>query len=150
MVDLRRRIALLRRALAPQRAIFAALSTLVEDDPSPLGMPHPSLLAHLERTIDAVERLREQLIGSFDILMTRTGQRTNDIVRILTVVSAVLLPAVVIAGVMGMNFQPAFFDEPALFFVVVALMIVLAVATLVLARRRRRTEASLPRRRRAR
>jgi magnesium transporter len=134
IVDLRGRIAMLRRALAPQRAVFAALSTPVEDDPSPIGMPDASLLAHLERTVDAVERLREQLIGSFDILMTRTGQRTNDIVRVLTVVSAVLLPAVVIAGIMGMNFQPAFFDEPAYYFVVVAVMIGLAVATLVLAR----------------
>ena len=63
-----------------------------------------------------------------------TGQRTNDIVRVLTVVSAVLLPAVVIAGIMGMNFKPGFFDEPVYFFVVVAAMIGLAVATLVLAR----------------
>lgn len=137
MVDLRGRIAMLRRALSPQRPVLVALGTLVEDKPSPLGMPHPSLLAHLEWTMEGVERLREQMIGSFDILMTRTGQRTNDIVRTLTVVSAVLLPAVVIAGIMGMNFRPGFFDEPALFFVVVALMAAIAVATLFLARRLR-------------
>jgi magnesium transporter len=137
MVDLRRRIAGLRRALAPQRAVFVALTTPVEDVPSPVGMPDPMLLAHLERTVEAVARSREQLIGSFDILMTRTGQRTNDIVRVLTVVSAVLLPAAVIAGVMGMNFRPPFFDESSYFFVVVIVMIVLAVGTLVLARLRR-------------
>jgi magnesium transporter len=137
MVELRRHIASLRRALAPQRAVFVALITPVEDDPPPVGIPDAALLAHLERTVDSVERLRDQLIGSFDILMTRTGQRTNDIVRVLTVVSAVLLPAVVVAGIMGMNFKPGFFDRPELFFVVVAVMIALAVGTLTFARLRR-------------
>ena len=137
MVDLRRRIAMLRRALAPQRAIFVALITPVEDDPPPVGLPDASLLAHLERTVDAVERLREQLIGSFDILMARTGQRTNDVMRVLTVVSAVLLPASLLAGIMGMNFQPSFFERPELFFVVLVVMVVIAVGTLAFARRRR-------------
>ncbi len=68
--------------------------------------------------------------------MTRTGQRTNDIMRVLTVVSSVLLPAVVVGGVTGMNFHPTFFDEPSYFFIVVAGMVVLAVATLLFARRR--------------
>ena len=33
--------------------------------------------------------------------------------KALTVVSAVFLPAIVLAGVMGMNFQIAFFDSGA-------------------------------------
>jgi Mg2+ and Co2+ transporter CorA len=120
--------------VAPQRAVFASLTRDFEDADSPVGTPDTELLAHVDRTIVAVERLREQLLGSFDILMTRTGQRTNDVMRVLTVVSAVLLPAVVIAGIMGMNFQPDFFDEPAYFFVVLALMALLAGGTLALAR----------------
>ncbi len=77
-------------------------------------------MAHLERTIDALKRSLEQLLGSFDIVMAHAGQRTNDIMRALTVVSAVLLPSVDIAGVMGMDFHPAFFDEPSLFYIVLA------------------------------
>jgi Mg2+ and Co2+ transporter CorA len=57
--------------------------------------------------------------------------------RVLTVVSSVLLPSVVIAGVMGMNFQIGFFDDPANFIVVLAAMITLAVATLAVARWKR-------------
>jgi magnesium transporter len=95
------------------------------------------LVAHLDRTLDSIERCRNQLLGSFDIVMTRTNQRTNDVVRILTVISAVLLPSVVIAGVMGMNFQAELFDEPRLFYVVVAAMIALAILTLAFARWRR-------------
>jgi magnesium transporter len=49
---------------------------------------------------------RDPLLGTFDIQANRTAQRTNDIVKILTVVSVLLLPTTVIAGFMGMNIKP--------------------------------------------
>jgi Mg2+ and Co2+ transporter CorA len=57
--------------------------------------------------------------------------------KVLTLLSAVLLPAVVLAGVMGMNFKLPFFDEESNFFVVVAAMVVFAVGILLAARWRR-------------
>jgi len=138
LVDVRRRIAFLRRSLAPQREVFAALLRPVADQElSPIGWPWPGLAERLERALDATENAREQLLGSFDIVMTRVGQRTNDVMRVLTVMSAVLLPSVVIAGAMGMNFKVPIFDDPGNFFVVVAVMGLLAVAILVVARLRR-------------
>jgi magnesium transporter len=134
MVALRRRISLLRRWLAPSRPVVAALTRPIDEEPSPIGMPDADLLAHVDRTLDAIERCREQLLGSFDIVMTRTNQRTNDVVRVLTVVSAVLLPSVVIAGVMGMNFRIGLFDDSTYFYVVVGAMLALAIATLLFAR----------------
>ena len=44
--------------------------------------------------------------------------------KVLTLVSAIALPAIVLAGVMGMNFQLDFFDNADNFFVVVGSMIV--------------------------
>ena len=123
LVDIRHRIAIIRRSLAPQREVYAALARPLGEEGSPIGAPWPELTERLERTIDAAEHARELLLGSFDIVMTRTGQRTNDIMRVLTVVSVVLLPSVVIAGVMGMNFHPGFFDDAGLFFVVLVLMV---------------------------
>jgi Mg2+ and Co2+ transporter CorA len=137
MVEVRRRIAWMRRWLAPSRAVFAAVTREIDDEPSPIGTPDGDLVAHLERTLDAIDRCREQLLGSFDIVMTRTGQRTNDVMRVLTVLSAVLLPAGVIAGVMGMNFPAPIFEEPALFYVVLGAIVTLAVLTLAFARLRR-------------
>jgi Mg2+ and Co2+ transporter CorA len=49
----------------------------------------------------------------------------------------VLLPSVVIAGVMGMNFRVGLFDQSDLFFVVIAGMAMLAAGTLVIARWRK-------------
>jgi Mg2+ and Co2+ transporter CorA len=48
----------------------------------------------------------------------------------------VLLPSVVLAGAMGMNFRLGFFENSSNFWLVVAAMAILAVGTLVLARLR--------------
>ena len=136
LVGARRRIAAIRRVLVPHREVFAELGRpdfLLEKR----GVPPEALIrlnSRLDRAIDAVANAREMLIGTFDIHMTRTAQRTNDVMRVLTVASVVLLPAVVVAGVMGMNFKVGIFDVANLFWVVVGGMLLLAVATLVTAR----------------
>ena len=88
----------------------------------------------LDRAGDAMARCREMLLGTFDVHMTRMAQRTNDTMRVLTLASVILLPAVVLAGVMGMNFQVGLFDQPDLFYVVIGLMVVMATATVLIAR----------------
>jgi Mg2+ and Co2+ transporter CorA len=57
--------------------------------------------------------------------------------KLLTLVSAVFLPGVVLAGIMGMNFQLDFFDNTGNFWVVITAMVVFAVAILGVARWRR-------------
>ena len=65
-----------------------------------------------EEAMTATDVTRDALSGSFDLFMSRVAQRTNDTVRVLTVVSVSLLPAALMTGVMGMNFHPSFFDHP--------------------------------------
>jgi Mg2+ and Co2+ transporter CorA len=134
VVDLRRRIGSVRRALAPQREAFAPLARPDLALHEELGRPWPELLGRLERALDAAEGLRESLLGTYDIYMGRLAQRSNDVMKALTVLSAILLPSVVLAGVMGMNFKVAFFDESSYFFVVIAAMGAMAVAILAIAR----------------
>jgi Mg2+ and Co2+ transporter CorA len=74
------------------------------------------------------------LIGTFDVHMTRTAQRTNDIMRVLTWASVILLPAAVLAGIMGMNFKLDFFANPTFFWIVIGFMVLLATSTLLVAR----------------
>jgi magnesium transporter len=57
--------------------------------------------------------------------------------KTLTIVSSIALPAVVLAGVMGMNFQIEFFDNAANFYVVVVAMLLISITILLLARWRR-------------
>jgi magnesium transporter len=76
-------------------------------------------------------------MGSLNIVMTRTAQRTNHVMKMLTVISAVLLPALVIAGILGMNFRQSFFERTELFWVVVVLMVALGAGIVAFARHRR-------------
>jgi magnesium transporter len=131
---IRRRIALLRRALAPNREALVPLERPDFGLRSDLGVLWPGLVQRLERAIDGVENARELLVGSFDLYLGQASQRTNDVMKTLTIISAVALPAIVLAGVMGMNFKPAFFDEPANFFVVVGAMVALSILILAVAR----------------
>jgi magnesium transporter len=137
LVDLRRRIGDVRRSLAPQREAFAPLGRpdlALHDE---LGKPWPELLTRLERALDSVERLRDSLLGTYDIYQGRLAQRSNEVMKVLTILSAILLPSVVLAGVMGMNFKLPLFDEGANFFLVIGTMIAMAGVILAVARWRR-------------
>jgi magnesium transporter len=137
IIDLRRRIALLRRTLAPHQAAFEPLARPDFELHEELGQPWPGLVDRLRQTMAATENARQLLLGAFDVLMARTSQRSNQAIQTLTVVSAMFLPAAVLAGIMGMNFRLAFFDDPAGFAVVVATMVIVALGILGVARARR-------------
>ena len=137
MVELRKRIARIRRSLAPHRAAFAPLARPDFALHEELGEPWPGLVDRLERTIDAVENARDLLVGSLEIYLGRVGQRTNEVMKSLTLLSAVLLPAVVVAGVMGMNFQMEFFDTSENFWIVIGVMLALGAGALIIAKLRK-------------
>jgi magnesium transporter len=134
LVDLRQRIGAVRRSLAPKRGAFAPLARPDMALHEELGRPWPELLDRLERALDSVEHLRDSLLGTYVIYMGRLAQRSNDVMKALTILSAILLPSIVLAGVMGMNFKVGFFDEPSDFFVIIALMGAMAVVILGIAR----------------
>jgi Mg2+ and Co2+ transporter CorA len=99
-----------------------------------VGQPWPGLLDRLEGAIAAIDGLRDGLLGTYDIHMGRVAQRANDVMKILTLLSAVLLPSVVLAGIMGMNFAMPFFEDTTNFYVVIVSMGILAAAIFLVAR----------------
>lgn len=134
IVRLRRRMGEIRRTLSPHRVVFADLARPEIELHPGFGRPWPGLTERLERTLEAVENVRDLLLGTFDIHMGRTAQAANDVVKTLTLVSAILLPGVVLAGIMGMNFKLPWFEDPANFWSVIAAMAALAGAILGTAR----------------
>jgi Mg2+ and Co2+ transporter CorA len=79
-----------------------------------------------DEALDVAREAKESTFGSFDLLVTRIGQRTNDIMKLLTLVTVILLPATVLGGIMGMNFQVGLFDLAWVFWVVIATMLAIA------------------------
>ena len=76
------------------------------------------MLSRFESTVQEARDAREAIVGSFDVLIARGGHRTNEIMKVLTLASVILLPGALIAGVMGMNFKVGLFDDSSLFWVV--------------------------------
>lgn len=134
IVSLRRRIGEIRRTLTPHRVAFAALARPEMELHEELGRPWPGLTDRLDRAIDAIENLRDSLLGTYDIHMGRSAQHANEIMKRLTLLSAVLLPSVVLAGIMGMNYSMDFFDDTRNFWLVVGAMVVFGVSLLAVSR----------------
>jgi magnesium transporter len=139
LVEARQRVGRLRRSLAPHGEIFAALSNSEFDPVSSeeSAKRFGELAAKTDTALAAARDAKESVVGSFDVLVARTGQRTNEIMKILTLASILLLPGALIAGVMGMNFKPSIFQHAVLFWVVNGVIVLIALATLVAARMKR-------------
>jgi magnesium transporter len=141
LVRARRRIARMRRLLADHRALFAALSspevTKLLDDPETVAVLQ-SVGSRFEGAMGAVEAGRDAILGSFDVFMTRTAQRTNEVMKVLTLATVLLLPGSMIAGLLGMNVVvPLGKDDPMSFWFVVVAIALLAIAIVAVARARR-------------
>jgi magnesium transporter len=140
LVALRHRIASVRRVLVAHRPVIEAMAgaDFKVVTGSSAASRLDALTARFDGAIGAIDAAREALLGTFDIHMSRTAQRTNDVVKILTIVSVLLLPAGVIAGFMGMNIKaPYSNDNPAIFWFVVAAIVTIAVAALLALRARK-------------
>ncbi len=140
LVRLRHRIATTRRDLVAHRAVMVAMAGADFDAVTTKGAGprFAGVTQRFDGAVDAIDAAREALIGTFDIHMSRTAQRTNEVMKILTVTSIMLLPTGVIAGFMGMNIQaPYSNNDPLIFWVVVGLILLLAAGTLIMLRLRR-------------
>lgn len=104
--DLRRTILQLRRTSLKQQEIFYGLS---HRDISFISKPDVLLFRdiydHMVRIVEMSESSREILSGILNIHLSLVSNRMNDVMRILTIFSAILLPLTFIVGIYGMNFE---------------------------------------------
>ncbi|VTU13079.1 Magnesium transport protein CorA [Variovorax sp. SRS16] len=63
------------------------------------------VLEHIERVVHHVRRLEQNAEAAVQMHFSVQSHRTNDIMRVLTVLTAVFLPLNLIAGIFGMNFE---------------------------------------------
>ncbi len=89
------------------------------------------LADRLEMAVQAVDSTREMVVGAFDVFMTQTAQRTNNVMRVLTIVSLTLLPATLIAGILGVNMLPKYLLHSWVLWAGIGLMVVIAAVVLL-------------------
>ncbi|MDW8351099.1 MAG: magnesium/cobalt transporter CorA [Anaerolineae bacterium] len=103
---LKRAVLELRRVLSPQREVFNKLArgdfARVIDDRDRVYFR--DVYDHFVRLVDLNESLRDVVSGVLDTYLSVAANRTNNIMKTLTIVSLMFLPLTFITGFFGMNF----------------------------------------------
>ncbi len=138
LISMRQQLGTLRRALAAHRSVLVALThpELVLLGNHKSGERFETLYSRYEATVQEARDTGEVIVGSFDVLIARGGHHTNQIMKVLTLTSVILLPGALLAGIMGMNFKVGIFDREVMFWVVLAMIVAVAPITLGVAKLR--------------
>ena len=103
-VRLRNELMEVRRLASAQYALLAPVARGEFDYVSEhLSGEFRHVQEHLAHAVDTVDGMRDRLAGAVSNYHATLAKRTNDIVRVLTVFAAVLLPLSLVAGIYGMN-----------------------------------------------
>lgn len=106
LYEVKRLLLQVRRVVWPHREVF---STLMRDESGIVRKETQVFLRdcydHTTQLIDMVESFRDLSAGLMDVYLSSIGVRTNEIMRVLTLVSTFFIPLTFLAGVYGMNFD---------------------------------------------
>jgi magnesium transporter len=133
----KRNLIQMRRVLGNTRDVCLFLQrdaeALIEKDLWPFFR---DVYDHVARNLDTVETLRDQVTNTLDVYLSSVANRTNEVMKVLTVLSTIALPSLVISGIYGMNLKwIPFADSPYAPFVVFGVMGITTVVLLVLLRK---------------
>jgi len=138
VMDLKRSVLRLRRISGKQMDILHRMSrgefSLITEEMRPF---YRDVYDHLVRVVDLAESYRDLISGSLEAYLSVVSNRLNEIMKVLTIFSAIMLPLTFIAGIYGMNFD----NMPELhsrygYYAVWGFMIAVAIAMLLFFRRR--------------
>lgn len=96
----------LRRFLIPQREIINRLATADHAViPNEMRIYFRDVYDHMVRMADVAEQMRDLAGSTIETHLALVNNRTNDIMRLLTIISTIFIPLGFVAGVYGMNFE---------------------------------------------
>ncbi len=98
----------LRKAVWPLREAVSRLerleTPLISDETRPYLR---DVYDHTIQVIDIIESLRDVQGSTLDVYLSSVSNRMNEVMKVLTVIGSIFIPLTFIAGVYGMNFNPA-------------------------------------------
>lgn len=106
------------------------------------------VMEHITRVLNHARRLESSIESAVQIHFSAVAHRTNEIMRTLTVITALFMPLTLITGIFGMNFEVMPLLKNALgFWLTMGSMALVIVVMLVFFQRRRYLESQAPERR---
>ncbi len=93
------------------------------------------LYDHISRLLDTVETQRDLLNNALDIYLTGIANRSTEVMKVLTVLSTITLPALVVSSIYGMNIKGLpFVDSPHAALIVAGMTTAFTIVLLVASR----------------
>ena len=106
IISLKKEIIYLRKSVWPLREAISFLergdSHLLHDN---TRLYFRDVYDHTVQVIDTVETYRDLLSGMLDLYLSSVSNRTNEVMKFLTVIGTIFLPLTFLVGVYGMNFK---------------------------------------------
>ena len=132
ILSFKRLLVELRKILSPQRDVLALLAKhgdgLISER---VSIYFRDVYDHALRLHESVESARELVGNVRDAHLWNASQRTNEIMKRLTLLSAIFLPLTFITGFFGQNFESLPFASDALMYMVVASCLIVPAAMLL-------------------
>ncbi|SDW05991.1 magnesium/cobalt transporter CorA [Nitrosomonas communis] len=106
LYQLKRELLFLHKVVWPLREVISSLAR--RESPLIHEVTVPYLLDvydHVVQAIDSVEIYRDMLTSLLDLYISNVSYRTNEIMKVLTIIATIFMPLTFLAGVYGMNFK---------------------------------------------
>ncbi|MBU2607842.1 MAG: magnesium/cobalt transporter CorA [Chloroflexi bacterium] len=125
---LRRDVISFRRTIWPMRAVIGSLEPKVRRfTPMDLTVYFGDMIDHVDKIWDGLDEYKELIESLNDTHDSLATNRTNEVVRMLTIIATILLPITVVASIFGMNIPLGPFQNSpysALYVLIICLLIV--------------------------
>ena len=133
----RRDVIALRRILRQQVPIIEDLEAgdhpIIHED---LEEYFGDIADHLRKARDIAEENYDVVVGLAETADILASHRINEVMRILTVISVIMLPLTLLSSIYGMNIDLPFDNHPDAFIIVSAFMVLITVLMLIYFRKR--------------
>ena len=135
---LRRDVISFRRTIWPMRAVIGSLEPKIRRfTQMDLAVYFGDMIDHVDKIWDGLDEYKEIIEGLNDTHDSLATNRTNEVIRMLTIIATILLPLTVLASIYGMNIPLPFQDSSYSFLIVLIIWIVIVSGMLYFFRRQR-------------
>lgn len=138
ILALKRTILLLRKVILPQKRIFANVGGRYSFEIRPENQPfYMDLVDHLERITDSTDTYRDLVNNTLDSFFSVLSNQTNEVIRVLTLISTIMMPLTLIASMFGMNVPIPYQEHHGVFWAIVVGMFALSAGMIFFFKRNR-------------
>ncbi len=135
---IRKNMILLNTMFKPQLPLFGRFeSGQIEGFAENMEDYWGNILDYYKQMWDMTEDYAELIEGLSQTFDSLQANRTNEIIKILTLISSILLPLTFLTGLYGMNVNLPFQNDPRSFYLVISVMAVIVIFMYVLFKRKK-------------